>query len=253
MAEYKVNGLDLFAEQFKAFTDNYIIVGGTACYLAMREAGLGFRTTKDIDMIITVEEISHAFGERFWDFIRKGGYKFYEKDGVSHYYRFINPTDNTYPAMLELFSRKQDMFMESKGGTFTPIVIDEEISSLSAIMLDDEYYSFLKSGKELIDSISILQPTHLIAFKAKAHVDLTNKKSSGMQINERDLKKHKHDVFRLVQLLTAAERINAVEKIKNDVREFLALVKDENINMKQLGVTITQEEAENVIKEVFEL
>lgn len=253
MAEYKVNGLDLFAKQFEEFSDNYIIVGGTACYLAMRDVGLDFRATKDIDMIITVEEISRAFGERFWDFIRQGGYKVYEKDGISKFFRFMNPTDNTYPAMLELFSRKQDMFMESHGGAFTPIVIDDEISSLSAILLDDEYYAFLKSGRELMGGISVLQPTYLIAFKAKAHVDLTNKKASGRQINERDLKKHKNDVFRLVQLLTGNEKVNAGKTIKSDVSAFLTLVEGENINMGQLGVSVTQEEAINIIRMVFEL
>lgn len=29
----------------------------------------------------------------------------------------------------------------------TPLPIDEDISSLSAILLDDDYYEFLKQGK----------------------------------------------------------------------------------------------------------
>ena len=31
MAEYNVNGLDIFAERLKDYSDNFIIVGGTAC------------------------------------------------------------------------------------------------------------------------------------------------------------------------------------------------------------------------------
>ena len=33
MADYMVNGLDIFAERFKDYSDNFIIVGGTACSL----------------------------------------------------------------------------------------------------------------------------------------------------------------------------------------------------------------------------
>lgn len=57
MADFHIRGLDRFAEHFKDFTENYIIVGGTACSLVLGEVGIPFRATKDIDMIITVEEI----------------------------------------------------------------------------------------------------------------------------------------------------------------------------------------------------
>ena len=45
MADYMVNGLDIFAERFKDYTDNFIIVRGTACSLAMTDAGINYRAT----------------------------------------------------------------------------------------------------------------------------------------------------------------------------------------------------------------
>ncbi len=39
MTELHITGLDLFAEHFKDFTENYIIVGGTACSLVLGDAG----------------------------------------------------------------------------------------------------------------------------------------------------------------------------------------------------------------------
>ena len=254
MSDYKVNGLDLFAEHFKDFSNNYVIVGGTACYLAMHDIGLNFRATKDIDMIVTVEEISHEFGAKFWEFIRLGGYQVYRtKEGAPQFFRFMNPTNPNYPAMIELFSRKQDMFPDISESIFTPIVIDDEISSLSAILLNDEYYSFLKSGRTEINGIAILKPTHLIAFKAKAFVDLTRKKNGGAHVNSVDIKKHKNDVFRLVQLLTEGEVLNVSDSVKDDIRTFIELMKNEQIDTKALDVPITQEEAMNIISEVFEL
>lgn len=42
-----VNGVEIFRTFFKDFTDNYILIGGTACDEHFSEAGLLFRATKD--------------------------------------------------------------------------------------------------------------------------------------------------------------------------------------------------------------
>jgi hypothetical protein len=41
-----VRGLDKFREQFRAYADQYVLIGGAACDLLMEEAGLEFRATK---------------------------------------------------------------------------------------------------------------------------------------------------------------------------------------------------------------
>lgn len=33
------------------------------------------RATHDIDMIVIVENMTEAFGERFWQFVREAGYR----------------------------------------------------------------------------------------------------------------------------------------------------------------------------------
>ena len=43
-----VTGLELFKEHFRPYADNYVLIGGTACELALEEAGLPFRATKDL-------------------------------------------------------------------------------------------------------------------------------------------------------------------------------------------------------------
>ncbi len=253
MAEFHIKGLDRFAEHFKDYSENYIIVGGTACSLVLGDAGIPFRATKDIDMIITVEEISHEFGERFWAFIKNGQYDVYKnKSGVPQYFRFQVPKVNGYPSMIELFARKQDIFPEVRTGTFTPIVIDEEISSLSAILLDDEYYAFLKNGRQVLNSISILAPTHLIAFKARAYTDLMKRKKSGLHVNDSDLKKHKNDVFRLSQLLTGQEKVECSDQVRDDIGTFFALIQDKAIDMKALGVPATQDEIMDIIMRIYQ-
>jgi len=43
-------GIELFREKFANHTDKYVLIGGTACELAMQEADLEFRATKDLDI-----------------------------------------------------------------------------------------------------------------------------------------------------------------------------------------------------------
>lgn len=41
-----VNGLDKFKEYFSDFKDNYVIIGGTACSIILRDADMKPRATK---------------------------------------------------------------------------------------------------------------------------------------------------------------------------------------------------------------
>lgn len=68
-------GLDRFKEAFAEFSDNYVIIGGTACDIAMTGTAVRPRATHDIDMIVVVENMTPEFGKRFWDFIKEAGYR----------------------------------------------------------------------------------------------------------------------------------------------------------------------------------
>ncbi|WP_195599772.1 hypothetical protein [Longibaculum muris] len=76
-----------------------------------------------------------------------------------------------------------------------PIHIDNSISSLSAILLNESYYNFLINGTGVIDGMSVLNAEHIIPFKAKAWLDLTERKANGEHVDSRDIKKHKNDVL----------------------------------------------------------
>ena len=68
--------------------------------------------------------------------------------------------------MIELFCRNNVELRKMTG--ITPIHIDDSVSSLSAILLDDEYYKALLEGKVVRNGLSVLRPEYLILFKAKA-------------------------------------------------------------------------------------
>ena len=77
-----VRGLDVFQNWFAEFADQYVVIGGTAASLTMDAAGLAFRATKDLDIVLHVEALTPAFGQAFWKFIAAGGYELRQASGT---------------------------------------------------------------------------------------------------------------------------------------------------------------------------
>ena len=50
-----VRGQSIFQEWFKDFENQYVLIGGTAASITMNEAGVQFRATKDLDIVLHVE------------------------------------------------------------------------------------------------------------------------------------------------------------------------------------------------------
>lgn len=152
MVTKMVTGFESFKRWFSEYSEQYTIIGGTACDLLMSEEGMDFRATRDIDMVLIVESLTPQFGERFWSYIRDAGYEHRNKStGEPQFYRFTNPKSRDYPYMIELFSRRANAIVLSDDAVLTPLPLDHEISSLSAILLDEAYYQFLREGKTTID------------------------------------------------------------------------------------------------------
>lgn len=103
--------------------------------------------------------------------------------------------------------------------------------------MDNDYYQFIHSGKLKIDGLSVLGATHLIPLKARAWLDLNNRKNMGASIDDKDIRKHKNDVIRLYQLLTPTQRISLPQLIKRDMQDFLDHIQnDRSIDFKNLGI-----------------
>lgn len=66
---------------------------------------------------------------------------------------------------------------------------DEEISSLSAILLDDDYYQCIQSGRIVIDDVPVLGAEFILPFKARAWLDLSQRKQAGERIDSKAIKK----------------------------------------------------------------
>jgi len=232
-----VNGIDIFRQRFRNFSEQFTIIGGAACSILFDEAKLEFRSTLDFDIVLIVEALDRSFAREFWDFIAEGGYECKEKSsGTPQFYRFSKPSNEIFPKMIELFSRIPDGMKLHEDNRLTPIHISDEISSLSAILLDDDYYYFLRKGRDEVDDLPVLKAEYLVPFKMKAWLDLTDRKNKGQAIDSKNIRKHRNDVFRIVPLIGVTERVEVPKSIKADIDAFLSKMPTETIDLKSLGI-----------------
>jgi hypothetical protein len=232
-----VKGIERFRSDFAAFPDQYTLIGGAACEMVLDEAGIPFRATKDLDIVLSVEALSVEFVTTFWEFVRAGNYEHQHKGSDrKQFYRFQKPTNDDFPFMLELFSRQPDALTLADDSHLTPIPIDDAISSLSAILLNDDYYTFIQGGRRILDDIPIVGAEHLLSLKAKAWCELTKREERGEEIDSREIKKHRNDVFRLFAILDPDFEADLPGQVKRDLVEFLGRVASEDIALKQLGI-----------------
>lgn len=231
-----VRGLDVFRESFSGMEENYVIIGGTACNIHEEEMQQEPRATKDIDMILIVEALSDSFVRSFWEFIIAGGYVQRQrgessnvaKPGLNHeYFRFIKPENKEFPNQLELFSRNLGLMNFPEDAHITPIPAGENLSSLSAILMDDDYYQFTIDHSDLIDGVHYANPESLICLKAKAFLDMTKRKAEGGEEDQNDIDKHKKDVFRMIPTLSEDMRVQLPKKLADDLNSFLAAISTE--------------------------
>jgi len=221
-----VNGLETFSTYFKDFTDYYILIGGAACDVQISAGGLNFRATKDLDLILIVEALSPEFVKKFWEFVKQGNYENRQKSqGERKYYRFLKPDDTDFPAQLELFARKPDFLGVSEDSHLTPLPVDDDISSLSAILMNDDYYKFTIDNSRKVNNLHLASVETLICLKARAFLDLKKRKESGESISEKEIRKHKNDVIRLAAMLSGGAISEVPESILTDMREFIQEIK----------------------------
>ena len=232
-----MRGLAKFKEYFGEYTDNYILIGGTACAIILNESGVDFRVTKDFDIVIIAENLHEEFARRMWEFIKSGNYGQREKSAnKNELYRFLKPVNSDFPYMIEIFSRKPSGYDLAEGSHLTPIHVADEISSLSAILLDDEYYNFMLAGKKIVDGVSLLDEYHLIPLKAKAWGELTQRRMNGESGLSKHVKKHRNDIVQIFSIVDPNRKISLHGLVRRDMEIFLAALRKDDIDFKSLGL-----------------
>jgi hypothetical protein len=252
-----VRGIEKFKEYFAGYEDNYIVIGGTACDILEENAGQQPRATKDIDIILIVEALTADFVKRFWEFVKAGQYEMRQRGSGKHeYFRFLKPQAADFPFQIEIFARKPDVLEVAEGTRLTPIPTDENLSSLSAILMNDDYYHFTMEHSIIENGIRLANIESLIILKAKAFIDLSSRKASGEAIDEKSIRKHKNDIFRLATMLTETDIFTLPIDMQNDICDFcqkVSLSLPDNAFFKTIGLPVKPEDVFGLLCRAFQV
>jgi hypothetical protein len=154
--------------------------------------------------------------------VKEGNYELQEKSmGKRKYYRFHKPGNTDFPFLIELFSRKPDEVLLNEPDHLTPIPVDEDLSSLSAILLSNDYYSYILEHSTVQYDVHIANTEALICLKAKAFIDMTERKAQGNTIDNNKILKHKNDIFRLAITLTPSDYFELPKSLFSDLNTFI--------------------------------
>ncbi len=216
----KVRGVDHFSEFFKDFSDEYVIIGGTAASEILNDNELTFRATKDVDMVILTND-SPALNSRIIEYVKLGQFKAQETVEGKRYYRFSDPADDKFPKLLEIFARNESGLELETGQHIIPI-INQEADRLSAILLDDDYFELIRANAvKSKEGYSLIDPRVNICLKARAYRELTQRKVNGEKVDSREIEKHKKDVLRIALVLDGSKTVSLPQVVSDDLKQVL--------------------------------
>jgi hypothetical protein len=122
-----------------------------------------------------------------------------------------------------------------QGSHLSPIPMGEDVSDLSAILLDSDYYEFMMSGRKTREGLTWIAEDRLIPLKALAWLNLTRSKEAGADIRSGDIRKHLEDLVNLSVLFSPQMRFDGPLRISADLKEFIKRVTlDGNTNFTQV-------------------
>ena len=80
---------------------------------------------------------------------------------------------------------------------------------------------------------------------------MTKTKESGKHVNDKDLRKHKNDVFRLIQIVTPEKDINIYGSVKETIKEFIKRMETEPVDFNNLGIDMEKKEALDILDKLY--
>lgn len=97
-----------------------------------------------------------------------------------------------------------------------------------------------------------MRPEYLILFKAKAYLDLRQRKEKGEKVDSDDIKKHKKDVLRIAAELMLESVPILPKTVKKDIDIFIELLENEPFDVALLkNYRLENQDVVDVLKRVF--
>ena len=243
-------GLSHFQKYCKEFDEQYVVVGGFATIMLLdEELGEGHgKATFDIDLVLLTNN-SVELAQRIKQYITDGKYDIQvgEKEQYK-YYRFNNPKEENFAKEIELFASNENKLELDDKQRILPIDPEEGLYSLSAIMLDPEYFEMIKNNVNKSGAAPCTNTQATIMLKMSAFYDLKKREDNKW-------KKHRRDILKLSLLLTGEEEIKLVGRMEEDFDSFIQHLKEE-LDQKSIksfadGLPIYKEQVIEILEKVF--
>lgn len=97
----------------------------------------------------------------------------------------------------------------------------------------------------------MLDAAHLVPLKMKAWLDLTEKKAAGFHVNDRDLRKHRQDVFRLFPLVSEDVSVITPPEVYNDIQRFIQAARSMPFETNQIGISISKNDILDIYSRIY--
>lgn len=247
-----VDGLDKLREAFAGLSHEYAVIGGCACDLILSNDGIEFRNTRDVDMVVCISGEGEAFIRALRGMLNDGGYKvWHDKERNPHFFRFLNEDNPSYPWMIELFM-KHSIAGDLITGHLAKIRLEEPIYSLSAILLDDDYFHLVENNLTMYQGVSVPIAEVLMLLKMKAYLNLKESREQGKEIASDDIRKHQNDVLRLLAVADKKSKLAVSDNVFSDVKLFLSDLNIDENHLRMMGVPgISGKEAKEIIRNMY--
>ena len=183
MKETDYVGLSHFQEFCKDLDEHYVVVGGFATLMLLdNEITNHGKATYDIDLVL-LSSNSKEITQRIKQYVKEGEYKIQTGSTDQYqYYRFIEPKKENFAKEIELFASNENMLELDENQRIIPIDPEEGLYSLSAIMLDKEYFEMIKNNIDKNHVAPCTNTQATILLKMSAFYDLEQDVDSNKKI-----------------------------------------------------------------------
>lgn len=112
----------------------------------------------------------------------------------------------------------------------------------------------LKANLPEIAGLPLLHDVAIMPVKARAYLDLSERASAGEKVSGGDVRKHRNDVFRLLQLLPADGAYDLTETSAADMRAFLAsAAENDAFKPTDIGLRLSRDDALGRLSSAYRL
>jgi len=242
-------GLSHFEHYFRELKENYVVVGGFATIMLLdKEMDDHGKATYDIDLVL-LTTTSAQMADKIKSYVKEGAYTIQKGQKEEYqYFRFVEPKVDGFAKEIELFAAEEYGIELDEDQRIIPIDPEEGIYSLSAIMLDKEYFEMIKNNIVDIEGVPCSNPQATILLKMSAMYDLSHR-------GDKKWKKHRRDILKLALLLTGEERIVLTGRMIEDVHFFIehlnTLTPKEIKNIVSDAVSVNKDVVGGVLQQVF--